>query len=162
GVPVKYMLSREEESLCTGNRPGTIQTYRLGARRDGTLTAIELTTVGNVGATGSWFSPVSLAAKELYRCENVRTVHHAIRTKLGTQAAFRAPGVVEGMAGLEVAMDRLAGALGIDPLELRLRNDTDRYQLLDRPYARKLLERAYKLGAERIGWVTRDTEERRF
>src|SRR5262249_2745405 len=130
GVPIKYMLSREEENLCAGNRSGTIQTYKLGARRDGTLTALDLTTVGNVRAVGSWFPPVALVAKELYRCSNVRTVDHAARTNLGTFAAFRAPGVVEGMAGLEVAMDALAAALGMDPLELRRRNDTDRYQLL--------------------------------
>jgi|SRR5579871_181115 xanthine dehydrogenase YagR molybdenum-binding subunit len=162
GRPVKYMLSREEENLAAGNRPETIQTYRIGAKKDGTLTAIEQHTIGNVGAIGSWFSPVAMATKELYQCANIRTVDEAARTNLGTQASFRAPGVVEGTAGLEVALDQLAAALGMDPLELRRKNYAERHQALDRPYSRKLLLEAYRLGAERIGWAERDHEERRY
>lgn len=162
GWPVKYMLSREEENLCAGNRPPSRQVYRIGAKRDGTLTAIDLQTLSNVGAQGGWISPIGLPAKELYQCANVRAVDQAARTNLGTQASFRAPGVVEGVAGLEVAMDRLAQELGMDSLELRRKNHAERYQVLDRPYARKLLLKAYEAGAERIGWATRDAEERRF
>src|SRR5262249_15588085 len=125
GVPGRHMLSREDENLCAGNPPATTQTYRLAAKRDGTLTATALSPVVNVGAAGSWFSPVALAPKELYRCPHVRTVDYAVRTNLGTQSAVRAPGVVEGMSGLEVAMDELARAVGMDSLELRHRNDTD-------------------------------------
>src|SRR5579862_4550695 len=162
GRPVYYMLDRTEENLAAGNRPMSRQTYRLGAKRDGTLTALDLRTVGNVGALGGWFSPVALPAKELYQCENVRAIDMPARTNLGTQASFRAPGVVEGIAGLEVAMDELARVLGIDPLELRRKNHAPRYQLIDQPYAVKTLLEAYAQGAERIGWATRDTEERRY
>ena len=162
GRPVKYMLSREEENLAAGHRPASKQIYRIGAKRDGTLTAIDLQTSANVGAQGSWLSPVSLPAKELYQCANVRAVDQGARTNLGSMAAFRAPGVVEGIAGLEIAIDRLAQELGMDSLELRRKNHAERYQLLDRPYARKQLLTAYAIGAERIGWATRDTEERRF
>ncbi|HLJ80285.1 MAG TPA: molybdopterin cofactor-binding domain-containing protein, partial [Ktedonobacterales bacterium] len=122
GQPVKYMLSRESENLVAGNRPPSIQTYRLGAKRDGTLTAIDLRTIENAGANGTWMCPVALPAKELYECANVRTVDQPIRTNLGTFSAFRAPGVVEGIAGLEVAVDRLAAAIGMDPLAFRLKN----------------------------------------
>lgn len=162
GRPVRYMLDRTEENLAAGNRPTSIQTYRLGAKRDGALTAIDLRTVGNVGAFGGWFSPVSMAAKELYQCANVRAVDMPARTNLGTQASFRAPGVVEGMAGLEVALDELARALDMDSLELRRKNHAPRYQLIDQPYAVKTLLEAYAQGAERIGWATRDAEERRY
>ncbi len=162
GRPVKYMLSREEENLAAGNRPPSVQTYTLGAKSDGTLTAIELRTVGNVGALGAWFSSVALPAKELYLCPNVRTVDVPARTNLGTQASFRAPGVVEGMAGLEVALDDLARALRMDPLELRRKNFAPRYQIIDKPYATKTLLEAYDRAAERIGWATRDAEERRY
>lgn len=162
GRPVKYMLSREEENLAAGNRPPSIQTYRLGARRDGTLTALELRAVGNIGALGSWFSSVALPAKEMYLCPNVRTVDLPARTNLGTQSSFRAPGVVEGIAGLDVALDNLARALEMDPLELRRKNYAPRYQIIDKPYATKTLLEAYDLAAERIGWATRDNEERRF
>lgn len=162
GWPVKYMLSREEENLCAGNRPPSTQVYRIGAKRDGTLTAIDLQTLSNVGAQGAWLSAIALPAKELYQCASVRVVDQAARTNLGTQSAFRAPGVVEGITGLEVAIDRLAQELGMDSLELRHKNHAERYQLLDRPYARKSLLKAYEIGAERIGWATRDAEARRF
>lgn len=162
GRPVKYMLSRAEENLAAGNRPPSIQRYKLGARKDGTLTAIELETTENIGAAGGWFSPVSMAAKEMYLCPNVRNTDVPARTNLGTLASFRAPGVVEGTAGLEVALDELARALSMDPLELRRKNYAPRYQLLDRPYATKTLLEAYTQAAERIGWDTRETEARRF
>src|SRR5262249_44227124 len=104
GRPVWYLQSRTEENLDAGNRPMSIQTYRLGAARDGTLMAIDLRTISSVGARGAWVSSVALPAKELYRCANVRAVDVPVRTNLGTQASFRAPGVVEGMAGLELAI----------------------------------------------------------
>jgi xanthine dehydrogenase YagR molybdenum-binding subunit len=162
GAPVKYLLDRTEENLDAGNRPPSIQSYRLGATSDGTLTALDLDTLHNVGANGGWTSPVALPAKELYQCANVRTTDRAARTNLGSLASFRAPGVVEGIAGLEVAMDALAAKLGMDPLELRRRNFAERYQLLDRPYARNSLHECYRLGAEGIGWAARDDEARRF
>ncbi len=162
GLPVKYLLDRTEENLDAGNRPPSIQAYRLGAEQDGTLTALDVDVVHNVGANGEWASPVTLPAKELYQCANVRTTDRPARTNLGTLAAFRAPGVVEGMAGLEVAMDALAAKLGMDPLELRRKNFAARYQLLDRPYARNLLHECYRIGAERIGWTTRNDEDRHF
>ncbi|HEX8732838.1 MAG TPA: xanthine dehydrogenase family protein molybdopterin-binding subunit [Ktedonobacterales bacterium] len=162
GRPVKYMLSREEENLAAGNRPPSVQTYRIGAKRDGALTAIELRAVGNVGAFGGWFSPVSLPAKEMYLCPNVRATDAPARTNLGTQGSFRAPGVVEGIAGLEVALDNLARELALDPLELRRKNYAPSYQIIEKPYAVKTLREAYDRGAERIGWATRDAEERRY
>jgi xanthine dehydrogenase YagR molybdenum-binding subunit len=162
GRPVWYLQSRTEENLDAGNRPTSIQSYRLGAKRDGTLTAIDLHTISNTGARGAWVSSVALPAKELYQCANVRTVDVPVRTNLGTQASFRAPGVVEGMAGMEMAIDQLAQQLSMDSLELRRKNFAPRYQIIDRPYARKVLLEAYDIGAERIGWATRDVEERRF
>lgn len=162
GLPVKYLLDRTEENLDAGNRPPSIQSYRLGATQDGELTALDLDVLHNVGANGGWVSPVSLPAKELYQCANVRAIDRAARTNLGSLAAFRAPGVVEGIAGLELAIDSLAAKLGVDPLELRRKNYAEHYQLLDRPYARKLLLECYRIGAERIGWATRDDAGRRF
>ena len=162
GRPVKCMLDRHEENLAAGNRAPTIQEYRLGARRDGTLTALSLRTLGGVGAYGSWMPGVANPAKELYQCANVRVEDVPARTNLGTHASFRAPGAVEGTAGLEAALDQLAGKLDMDPLELRRKNFAPRYQLLDRPYAAKTLLEAYALGAERIGWATRDDPARRF
>ncbi|HEX6798168.1 MAG TPA: xanthine dehydrogenase family protein molybdopterin-binding subunit [Ktedonobacterales bacterium] len=162
GAPVKYMLSREEENLCAGYRSPSIQEYRVGARRDGTLTAIELRTVDNLGQ-GAWMPSVGMPAKEMYRCPNVRVVDVPVQTNLGPFAAFRAPGVVEGTIGLEVALDRLAAALKMDPLALRRHNYAPDNQLMNgQPYARKLLLDAYSQAAEAIGWEGRDDEARRF
>jgi xanthine dehydrogenase YagR molybdenum-binding subunit len=160
--PVKFMLSREMENLAAGNRPTSVQYLRIGAKRDGALTAVDLRAIENVGAYGDWFASVAWPAKELYQCDNVRTVDVPARTNLGSQASFRAPGVVEGMTAFEVAIDRMAHAIGMDPLEFRKKNYAERYQLLDRPYADKALLEMYAIGAERIGWATRDAEERRF
>lgn len=162
GQPVKYLLDRTEENLDAGNRPPSIQTYRLGATQDGLLIALDLDVLQNVGANGSWTTPVALPAKELYQCANVRTTDRAARTNLGSFSAFRAPGVVEGIAGLELAIDALAAQLGVDSLEFRRKNLATHYQLLDRPYARNLLQECYRIGADRIGWATRDSDERRF
>ncbi|HEY7850628.1 MAG TPA: xanthine dehydrogenase family protein molybdopterin-binding subunit, partial [Ktedonobacterales bacterium] len=140
----------------------SVQVYKLGAKQDGALTAIELRTVGNIGAFGSWFSSVGMPAKEMYLCPNVRSIDVPARTNLGTQASFRAPGVVEGMAGLDTALDELARALQMDPLEVRRKNYAPHYQILDKPYATKTLLEAYDRAAESIGWSTRDTEQRRF
>jgi xanthine dehydrogenase YagR molybdenum-binding subunit len=162
GRPVKCMLDRQEENLAAGNRAPTAQEYRLGVRRDGTLTAIALRTVCGVGAYGSWMPSPGGPAKELYQCANVRVEDVPARMNLGTHSAFRAPGTVEGIAGLEAAIDALAGKLGMDPLEVRRKNFAARFQLLDRPYAAKTLLEAYTIGAERIGWATRDDPARRF
>lgn len=162
GVPVKYMASRHAENLATGNRPPSIQHYRLGAKRDGTLTGISTRIINGVGAYGDWMAGLGSPAKELYQCPNVRVEDVPARMNLGTQSSFRAPGAVEGVAGLEAALDQLATALHIDPLELRRKNYAPRNQLLDRPYAAKTLLDAYNLGAERIGWAGRDDPARRF
>ncbi|HZC07502.1 MAG TPA: xanthine dehydrogenase family protein molybdopterin-binding subunit, partial [Ktedonobacterales bacterium] len=142
--------------------PPSVQSYKIGAKRDGSLTAIELRAVGNIGALGAWFSSVGMPAKEMYLCPNVRSIDVPARTNLGTQASFRAPGVVEGIAGLDVALDDLARALEMDPLELRRKNYAPRYQLIDKPYAAKTLLEAYDEAAKSVGWATRDAEERRF
>lgn len=162
GQPVRCMLDRREENLATGNRPPSVQEYRLGAKRDGTLTAIELRGVSGVGAFGAWLDTIDGPAKELYLCPNVHVEMTPARMNLGTHASFRAPGVVEGIAGFESAMDALARALAIDPLDLRRRNFAPRYQIMDQPYAASPLLEAFTIGAERIGWAERDDPARRY
>src|SRR5205823_5800036 len=124
GRPVQLMLDREAENLAVGNRNATRQKVRLGARRDGTLTAIEVDAALEVGAyqVGGEASDVVGIYQTLYRCPNVRTRQVGWYTNAGPAVAFRAPGYVEGAFGLEQAMDELARRLDLDPLELRLRN----------------------------------------
>ncbi|HEU5442030.1 MAG TPA: xanthine dehydrogenase family protein molybdopterin-binding subunit [Ktedonobacterales bacterium] len=161
GAPVKYMLTREEENLCAGYRSPSIQTFRAGAKRDGTLTALDQRSVASIGQ-GAWMPPVAMATKEMYLCPNVRAVDVAVQTNLGPFASFRAPGAVEGTVGLEITLDRLANALGMDPLAFRRQNYAAEHQDLNRPYARKLVLEAYEQGAEAIGWGTRNLDVRRY
>ena len=116
--PVKLMLDRREENTVAGNRGETVQKIRLGATRDGFLTAIDLEAMTGVGIYATWAASVAGPAQELYRCENVRTLTLGVRTNMGSQAAFRAPGYVEGMFALESAVDDLCVQAGHGPCRL--------------------------------------------
>ncbi len=159
GRPVQLMLDREAENLAAGNRNPTRQHVRIGAKRDGTLTALTVRIEQAVGAymVGGEGSNVSGAYQRLYRCPNLRTEQLAIHTNTGPAVAFRAPGYVEGAFGLESAMDELARELGIDPVELRLRNYTDRDQSKDKTYTTpQSLRLCYERATEAFGWKAYD------
>ncbi len=141
--PVRCALTRREENLATGNRNATIQRLRIGARADGTLTALEGEYVNAVGFSG-WSSPVEGPMNQLYACPNVRTVTHAAKTNQPPMKAFRAPGFVEGTFGLEALLDVLAARLGLDPLELRRRNHTGEDPADGRAYSGKNLLECYR------------------
>jgi len=100
--------------------------------------------------------PVLIPARTLYRCADVRAMTFFAKTNLRAQNAFRAPGVMEGTAVFEQAMDELALALGMDPLELRRRNHTDVDQVSGLPYSSKHLLACYDRAAELAGWEQRD------
>jgi len=149
--PVKLMLDRAEESLLTGNRGETLQRVKVGAKKDGSLTAIDLEVLYNMGIYGTWSGPVAGPAKELYLCPNVRTNTIGVRTNLGTHAAFRAPGYVEGTFALESAVDELCEKLGMDPLEFRRKNHVDVDQASNLEYSSKHLLACYDKAFELAG-----------
>ena len=144
GAPVKLMLDRHEEQLCTGNAPGALMTVRLGAKADGRLTAIHYRayTEGGIGQSARTGAP----AGSMYpQCPNVRLDEYDVFTNAGPTSALRAPGHPQGAFGFECAMDELAYRLGMDPLELRRKNDTHPF--------RKVY---YDVGAKAIGWERRN------
>ena len=151
GRPVRCIFDREGEQTDAGNRPATIQRVRIGARRDGTLTAISVEATIALGI-GGWLGGPGRVYHELYRCPNVRSAETFVFTNTGAMSSFRAPGHVEGAFGLECAMDALARELDLDPLELRRLNYADRDQDKQRPYSGKHLDECYRAGAERFGW----------
>jgi CO/xanthine dehydrogenase Mo-binding subunit len=151
GRPVRCIYDREGEQTDAGNRPSTIQRVTIGAKRDGTLTAIVLDATIAMGAGGYPEGPARIY-HEMYRCANVRSSETFVYTHTGSRASFRAPGHVEGAFGLECAMDAVARELNIDPLELRRRNYARDDQAKGRPYSAKHLDECYTLGAERFGW----------
>jgi xanthine dehydrogenase YagR molybdenum-binding subunit len=144
GAPVKLMLDRHEEHLCTGNAPAAIMTERLGATRDGTLTAIHHRSFGGPGMAGGAGTggPVMI----LYQnCPNVKIEDHAVFTNAGPQAPLRAPGWPQGVFALESAIDELAYKLGMDPLEFRKKNESS-----------PVRAQQYDVGAKAIGWERRN------
>ena len=155
GRPVRLVNDRHAEQLDGGRRGATLQTVRLGARRDGTLTAIDVDAVVTMGQ-GGWVFPVLNPARTLYRCADVRALTFPAKTNLRAQNAFRAPGVMEGTAAFEQAIDELALALDIDPLELRRRNHVDVDQASGLPYSSKHLLQCYDRAAALAGWDDRE------
>ncbi|MDX6506355.1 MAG: xanthine dehydrogenase YagR molybdenum-binding subunit [Gaiellaceae bacterium] len=143
GLPVRCALTRREENLATGNRNATIQRLRAGARSDGTLIALDaeyVNAIGWTGFSGPTYGPIEM----LYACENVRTLTYGAKLNLPPNAAFRAPGFVEGTFGLECVLDELAARLELDPLELRRRNHADKDLADGRPYSSKNLLECYR------------------
>ncbi len=153
--PVRLVLSRREENLSAGFRTPADVHIELGATRDGVLTAIEAHAVMGLGSAG-WSYPVLEPVKAVYQCDNVHAMVVPIRQNLGPAAAFRAPGVMEGTWALENAMDELAEALAIDPLELRRRNHADRDQGGGRAYSSKRLLACYDRAEQLSGWSDRE------
>jgi CO/xanthine dehydrogenase Mo-binding subunit len=143
GRPVKCALTRREENTAAGNRNATIQRLTIGARSDGTLTALVGEFVNAVGWSG-WSSGTEGPMQMLYACPNVKTTTYGAKLNLPPMKAFRAPGFVEGTFGLEALLDELASKLDLDPLELRRRNHADHDFADDRPYSGKNLMECYR------------------
>ena len=122
GRPVKLVLSRRQMFGPVGARPLTIQRLTLGAGRDGTLTAIRHRSISHTSTFEDFLEPVANVTRMLYACPNVETRQRVVPLDVGTPTFQRAPGEATGTFALESAMDELAYAVGMDPIELRLRN----------------------------------------
>ncbi|MEZ4737484.1 MAG: xanthine dehydrogenase family protein molybdopterin-binding subunit [Caldilineaceae bacterium] len=155
GRPVQFMLDRESENLAAGHRGKTWQHLRLGAKHDGTLTAIAVNIRIDNGAysVGGEAANVSGMYQRLYHCPNVRTEQVAVYTNTGPSVAFRAPGHVEAAFALESAMDELARNLELDPVDLRLHNYTKNDQKKEKPYSSpEALRACYEHATQAFGW----------
>ena len=151
--PVKCALTRREENIATGNRNATIQRLTAAATADGTLTALGGDFFNAVGYAG-WSPSTEGPMQMLYACENVRTTNYGVKLNMPPNAAFRAPGYVEGTFGLECLLDELAAKLDVDPLELRQRNYADSDRIDDRPFSSKNLAECYRRAEPH--WAKRD------
>ncbi|MDZ7754564.1 MAG: xanthine dehydrogenase family protein molybdopterin-binding subunit [Gammaproteobacteria bacterium] len=152
--PVKLFLTREQTLLTQGNRPPTLMTLRVGAKKDGTLTAIHFEGTGASGAyRAGGTALLDWIAKDLYRCPNVRT--HLKDVYINAQPArpFRAPGYVQCSWAMDQMMDELATELAMDPVALRLKNIPGGSQARgDKPYTTDGLRRCIEEGAAAFGW----------
>ena len=155
GRPVRLVNDRHGEMLDGGRRFSTEQTYRLGANRDGTLTAIEAEAVLGMGQ-GGWAMPALIPARTLYRCADVSAFSFPAAHQSAAGERVPGTGVMEGTAVFEQAIDELARALEMDPLELRRRNHADVDQVSGLPYSSKQLLACYDRAAELAGWEERE------
>jgi xanthine dehydrogenase YagR molybdenum-binding subunit len=156
---VRLVLTRQQMYVL-GYRPAMIQQIELGANAGGTLDAITHDAVTVTSQYEDFHRQETGWSGLLYKCANAKYTHKLARLDLATPCDMRAPSAAPGAYALECAMDELAVALKLDPLELRLRCYSDRDQHTDRPYSSKSLRDCYRQGAEAFGWAKRDPEPR--
>jgi xanthine dehydrogenase YagR molybdenum-binding subunit len=144
GAPVKMMLDRKQEHLCTGNAPSALMTVKVGAKKDGTITAVHYKSYGSAGVAGG--AGTAGPAGSLHgKNPNFKAEEYDVFTNAGPAAPLRAPGHSQGAFGIESAVDELADKLGMDPIELRKKNEASPVRMAQ-----------YDLGAKEIGWARRN------
>jgi xanthine dehydrogenase YagR molybdenum-binding subunit len=159
--PVTLVLSREQVFSVGGHRPAIRQTVRLGAGQDGVLTAVSHHSAAVCSAAGGWVTlPAADTSAVLYATPNLAVDHRVVTLDVPPTCAMRAPHEAPGAFALETAMDELAVAVGIDPVELRLRNYATETPGRRAPWSSKHLDECYRVGAARFGWAGRDAEPR--
>lgn len=157
--PVRITLTRAQ-MFSFVHRPESIQRLRLGASKDGHLSAIIHEAVQSVSRYEDYCDVVVNWAGQLYQCDNVRLEFNVAKIDTATPGDMRAPGASQGLFALESAMDELAYKLRLDPLEFRLLNYTERDANKDLPFSSKALRECFREGAERFGWRQRRIEPR--
>ena len=156
---VRLVLTRQQ-MYGLGYRPAMIQQIELGANAGGTLDAITHEAITVTSQYEDFHRQETGWSGLLYKCANAKYTHKLARLDLATSCDMRAPSAATAVYALECAMDELAVALKLDPLELRLRCYSDRDQHSDRPYSSKSLRDCYRQGAEAFGWDRRSPEPR--
>jgi xanthine dehydrogenase YagR molybdenum-binding subunit len=156
---VRLVLTRGQ-MYGLGHRPATIERLALGAKADGTLDSVSHEAIAVTSQFEEFSRNDTGWAALLYKSANAKYVHRLARLDVPTSCDMRAPGAATGVYALESAMDELAVALKLDPIELRLRCYSDRDQNEDVPYTSKQLRECYRQGAETFGWGKRNPEPR--
>ena len=155
GRPVRLALTRPQMFGPVGGRPRTEQHLALAAREDGTLTGMRHDTYSNTSTFEDWTETSGVLTRILYEVPNLATSHRLVPLNVGTPTFMRAPGETTGSFALESALDELAAALKMDPLELRLKNYAEIDPQENKPWSSKQLRECYRVGAERFGWSKR-------
>jgi xanthine dehydrogenase YagR molybdenum-binding subunit len=160
GRPVKLALTREQMFTSCGHREEQEQRIALGATKEGRLTALRHHKLSPTSPFDDWAEPSIGTPGQTYACPNFEGVYRLIRANTITPTFTRAPGDASGMFALECAMDELAYALGLDPLELRLRNYAEVDPESGNPWSSKGLKECYQRAGERFGWQRRNPSPR--
>ncbi|NEP09624.1 MAG: xanthine dehydrogenase family protein molybdopterin-binding subunit [Symploca sp. SIO2C1] len=158
--PLKLVLSRRQVTANAGHRSETEQKIRLGANGDGSLTAIEHTAKSCTSPVDVFAEPCTGITSAMYAAPNLGIEQEIAVMNVGTPTFMRAPGENPGMWALESAMDELAWELKIDPVELRLKNETKEHQHQCLPFSAKHFAECLRVGAEQFGWQDRPQQVR--
>lgn len=156
GRPVKLALTRQQMFDLVGYRTPTIQRIRLGANADGTLIALDHQVVELTATVKEFAEQTAVVSRSMYATGNRRTSHRLAPLDVPIPFWMRAPGEMPGMYAAEVAMDELAVACDIDPIELRIRNDPDTDPETGNPWSGRHLVECLRTGAARFGWPQRN------
>ncbi|WP_280400919.1 xanthine dehydrogenase family protein molybdopterin-binding subunit [Nocardia carnea] len=160
GRPVKFALTRQQMFALVGYRTPTVQRIRLGAGRDGRLTALSHEVVETTSRVKEFAEQTAVASRTMYSAANRRTSHRLVALDVPVPFWMRAPGECPGMYAAESAIDELAVACGIDPIELRIRNEPEADPESGRPFSGRHLVECLRTGADRFGWAGRDPAPR--
>jgi xanthine dehydrogenase YagR molybdenum-binding subunit len=156
GRPVKLAVPRPQMAAVVGHRPPLRQRLRIGAGRDGRITAIEHTVLTCTSTIKEYVEQAATPTRSMYAAPNSRTTHRVVRLDVPTPSWMRAPGECPGMYALESAMDELAAACRLDPIELRVRNEPTADPDTGRTFTSRHLVECLREGARRFGWAERD------
>jgi xanthine dehydrogenase YagR molybdenum-binding subunit len=157
--PVRVTLTRQQ-MFTIGYRAANVQELKLGADRNGSLASFQHDAVSMTSQFEDFQRSFVSWSSELYRCANSELAQRLVKLDVNTPCDMRGPGGTEGVWAIECAMDELAYAANVDPLELRLVNYSDRDQIADKPYSSKELRECYRQAAEKFGWSKRSREPR--
>lgn len=155
GRPVKFALTRQQMFAIVGYRTSTIQRIRLGANTDGHLTAVAHDVIEQTSKIKEYAEQTAVATRIMYATPNRSTSHRVAALDVAVPFWMRAPGETPGMYAAEVAMDELAVACGLDPIELRVRNEPEVDPESGNPWSGRHLIECMRDGAERFGWENR-------
>lgn len=154
--PVKLVLPRAQMASLVGYRTPVEQRLRLGASADGRLTAVEHLSLSQTATVKEFVEQAATVSRVMYAAPNIRTGHQVAPLDVPIPSWMRAPGECPGMYALESAMDELAVETGVDPVQLRLRNDPDVDPTSGLPFSSRNLAACLRDGAQRFGWAERD------
>ena len=155
--PVKTALTRQQMFHVTTHRSDTVQRLQLGAGTDGVIAAMGHEAWSHSTRFDNFYEPTAVATRSMYAGAHRKTRHRSLPLDLPVADSTRAPGEAVGMLGLECAMDELAHALKMDPIELRLRNEPTQDPEKNVPYSTRQLVGCMQEGAKRFGWQQRQT-----
>ncbi|HET6976468.1 MAG TPA: xanthine dehydrogenase family protein molybdopterin-binding subunit [Pyrinomonadaceae bacterium] len=158
--PVKLVVARNQMFTSHGHRPYTVQRVALGAGRDGRLSAIVHEGTAQTSLYEENTEALVNVTRMLYASPNCITKYRLVRGNIQTPLYMRGPGECSGVFALDSALDELAYKLKIDPLEMRIRNHSERDPDNNLPFSSKSLLECYRRGAEKFGWSRRTIEPR--